>query len=395
MSGNIKADGSITAAGHGQVCIPTIAKNAQFRKLKNVPSNAVCFDCPATRPTWASVTFGVFLCLDCSAAHRQMGVHITFVRSVDLDEWTQRQIDAMRIGGNDNARKFLAKHGCTDMHGKTEKKYTGKAAIAYRAELAKLVEAEAAKRGEGSEAGAGNDDAALTSTLLDGADAVMRRAAEEEARNKLSAARNGHGGPTSAGVLQPTAKLASQMSGTRGRLATPTGTPIPTPPASGGLGGSNGVRLVAPPPSSGGGPKLVLRTPAASAASASSRLLKKGPGISSAPSSRLRVNKIAMGDEGAFEDVETTQRKVEDRNREEEEARKRVEEEDARLARELQDQLNGLAVAVQPTLEATAPANSVAQAPTPAAAVAASPRSAHEDNMKKLSSMNSDFFSGF
>jgi hypothetical protein len=161
-------------------------------------------------------------------------------------------------------------------------------------------------------------------------------------------------------------------------------------------GSSNGLRLgVAPPPSSGGGPKLVLRTPAASAASASSRLLKKGPGISSAPSSRLRVNKIAMGDEGAFEDVETTQRKVEDRNREEEEARKRVEEEDARLARELQDQLNGLAVAVQPTLEATAPANSVAQAPTPAAAVAASPRSAHEDNMKKLSSMNSDFFSGF
>ena len=279
MSGNIKADGSITAAGHGQVCIPTIAKNAQFRKLKNVPSNAVCFDCPATRPTWASVTFGVFLCLDCSAAHRQMGVHITFVRSVDLDEWTQRQIDAMRIGGNDNARKFLAKHGCTDMHGKTEKKYTGKAAVAYRAELAKLV----------------------------------------------------------------------------------------------------------------------LRTPAASAASASSRLLKKGSGISSAPSSRLRVNKIAMGDEGTFEDVETTQRRVEDRNREEEEGRKRVEEEDARLARELQDQLNGLAVAVQPTLEATAPANSVAQAPAAAAAavVAASPRSAHEDNMKKLSSMNSDFFSGF
>jgi len=109
------------------------------------------------------------------------------------------------------------------------------------------------------------------------------------------------------------------------------------------------------------------------------------------------VNKIAMGDEGTFEDVETTQRRVEDRNREEEEGRKRVEEEDARLARELQDQLNGLAVAVQPTLEATAPANSVAQAPAAAAAavVAASPRSAHEDNMKKLSSMNSDFFSGF
>lgn len=74
-----------------------------------------------------------------------MGVHLTFVRSVDLDEWTQRQIDAMRIGGNENATKFFRKHGCTDFHGKTERKYQSKAAVAYRAELAKLVEAEAAK----------------------------------------------------------------------------------------------------------------------------------------------------------------------------------------------------------------------------------------------------------
>mmetsp|Transcript_28101 Transcript_28101/g.34208 ORF Transcript_28101/g.34208 Transcript_28101/m.34208 type:complete len:80 (-) Transcript_28101:308-547(-) len=38
----------------------------------------------------------VFLSLDCSATHRAMGVHLTFVQSVDLDEWTQSQIDAMR-----------------------------------------------------------------------------------------------------------------------------------------------------------------------------------------------------------------------------------------------------------------------------------------------------------
>lgn len=47
-----------------------------------------------------------------------MGVHLTFVRSVDLDEWTQRQIDAMRIGGNDNAKKFFKKQGVTDFHNK-------------------------------------------------------------------------------------------------------------------------------------------------------------------------------------------------------------------------------------------------------------------------------------
>jgi ADP-ribosylation factor GTPase-activating protein 2/3 len=56
-----------------------------------------------------------------------MGVHLTFVRSVDLDEWTQPQIDAMRIGGNANARQYFRKHGFTDLYGgKTEKKYKAK-----------------------------------------------------------------------------------------------------------------------------------------------------------------------------------------------------------------------------------------------------------------------------
>lgn len=46
-----------------------------------------------------------------------MGVHLSFVRSVDLDEWTQRQIDAMRIGGNGNARDYFRKHNCIGLTG--------------------------------------------------------------------------------------------------------------------------------------------------------------------------------------------------------------------------------------------------------------------------------------
>jgi len=187
----------VTAAGKGQVCIPTADKNAQFRKLKAIRDNQICFDCPNTRPTWASVTHGVFLCLDCSATHRSMGVHLTFVRSVDLDEWTQRQIDAMRIGGNGNARAFFRKHGLTDMHQKTDKKYNSKAAKAYRVELGKLVNAEARKRGEFVE-GDGAASAAGGGGLLDNLDDAMQKEQADEAKRAIEAARNGG----AAGVLR-------------------------------------------------------------------------------------------------------------------------------------------------------------------------------------------------
>lgn len=49
--------------------------------LASASYSQICVDCAEKNPQWASVSFGVFMCLECSGRHRALGVHISFVRS--------------------------------------------------------------------------------------------------------------------------------------------------------------------------------------------------------------------------------------------------------------------------------------------------------------------------
>ena len=85
----------------------TPAMQAEIRIL---PGNDKCVDCGSNHPQWASVTYGALMCLECSGAHRGMGVHISFVRSVTMDSWSDKQLKMMTHSSNDELVAFWRKH---------------------------------------------------------------------------------------------------------------------------------------------------------------------------------------------------------------------------------------------------------------------------------------------
>ncbi|XP_041118353.1 arf-GAP with GTPase, ANK repeat and PH domain-containing protein 1-like isoform X2 [Polyodon spathula] len=74
-----------------------------LQSIRNLRGNSHCVDCEAQNPDWASLNLGALICIECSGIHRNLGTHLSRVRSLDLDEWPLELIKVMSSIGNELA----------------------------------------------------------------------------------------------------------------------------------------------------------------------------------------------------------------------------------------------------------------------------------------------------
>ncbi|XP_026776168.3 arf-GAP with GTPase, ANK repeat and PH domain-containing protein 2 isoform X4 [Pangasianodon hypophthalmus] len=82
-----------------------------LQAIRNAKGNDLCVDCDAPYPTWASLNLGALICIECSGIHRNLGTHLSRVRSLDLDDWPSELTKVLMAIGNHMANSTWEK--CT------------------------------------------------------------------------------------------------------------------------------------------------------------------------------------------------------------------------------------------------------------------------------------------
>jgi len=116
-----------------------IYADPEIEKIIAIEGNNRCVDCGSDDPQWASLNNSVFVCLNCAGIHRNLGPEVSFIRSLVMDSWEDKQLKLLFLGGNTRFISNLEDYGICKNNNhlslnpdKIEKKYLYKASEYYR-----------------------------------------------------------------------------------------------------------------------------------------------------------------------------------------------------------------------------------------------------------------------
>ncbi|XP_030836389.1 arf-GAP with Rho-GAP domain, ANK repeat and PH domain-containing protein 1 isoform X1 [Strongylocentrotus purpuratus] len=71
-------------------------------------ANKYCADCSMPDPDWCSLNFGIVVCKNCAGIHRDLGVHVSKVRSLKMDvkAFTDSALEVFLVIGNKMSNNF-------------------------------------------------------------------------------------------------------------------------------------------------------------------------------------------------------------------------------------------------------------------------------------------------
>ncbi|XP_076828722.1 arf-GAP with SH3 domain, ANK repeat and PH domain-containing protein 1a isoform X2 [Brachyhypopomus gauderio] len=80
---------------------------AIIEEVLHTPGNDTCCDCHAPEPKWLSTNLGVLTCIECSGIHREMGVHVSRIQSIELDKLGTSELLLAKNVGNNSFNEIL------------------------------------------------------------------------------------------------------------------------------------------------------------------------------------------------------------------------------------------------------------------------------------------------
>ncbi|KAM3860579.1 arf-GAP with SH3 domain, ANK repeat and PH domain-containing protein 1 isoform 3-T3 [Diretmus argenteus] len=80
---------------------------AIIEDVLRMPGNEVCCDCGAADPKWLSTNLGILTCIECSGIHREMGVHISRIQSMELDKLGTSELLLAKNIGNSSFNEIM------------------------------------------------------------------------------------------------------------------------------------------------------------------------------------------------------------------------------------------------------------------------------------------------